>query len=120
LYGCIQYLEYIKDEEGVLPSPRNIDFVRNYSIPRNQKQVLQFIGLASYFSWFIPNFSLIAKPLHYLLKKYVQFVFGNTEQNAFDTLKNQLSKGPYLVYIHRSPKQLHCDGSTYGYGSVLL
>ncbi|KAL4149769.1 hypothetical protein QTP88_003637 [Uroleucon formosanum] len=121
LYGCIEYLGYIIDKVGVRPSPRNIDSVKNYPILKNQKQVRQFIGLASYFRRFIPNFSLIAKPLHNLLKKDVQFVFGNAEQCAFDTLKNQLSEAPLLsIYSVSVETELHCDASSYGYGSVLL
>ncbi|KAL4123256.1 hypothetical protein QTP88_015463 [Uroleucon formosanum] len=108
-------------EVGVRPSPRNIDSVKNYPIPKNQKQVRQFIGLASYFRRFIPNFSLIAKLLYNLLKKDVQFVFGNAEQCAFDTLKNQLSEAPLLsIYSVFVETELHCDASSYGYGSVLL
>lgn len=121
LYSCIEYLGYIIDEVGVRPSPRNIDSVKNYPVPTNQKQVRQFLGLASYFRRFIPNFSLIAKPLHNLLKKEIQFVFGNAEQCAFDALKNQLSEAPILsIYSPSAETELHCDASSYGYGSVLL
>ncbi|KAL4147807.1 hypothetical protein QTP88_002156 [Uroleucon formosanum] len=121
LYECIEYLGYIIDEVSVCPSPRNIDSIKNYPIPKNQKQVRQFIGLASYFRRFIPNFSLIAKPLHNLLKKDIPFVFGNAEHCAFNTLKNQLSEAPILsIYTPSAETELHCDASSYGYGSVLL
>ncbi|KAL4090673.1 hypothetical protein QTP88_025467 [Uroleucon formosanum] len=123
LYEYIEYLGYIIDEVGVRPSPRNIDSVKNYPIPKNQKQVRQFIGLASYFRRSIPNFSLIVKPLHNLLKKDIPFVFGNAEQCVFNTLKNQLSEAPILsIYSPSAKTELHCDASSYGYGygSVLL
>lgn len=121
LFNRIEYLGYIVDEVGVRPSPRNIDSVLNYPVPKNQKQVLQFIGLASYFRRFIAKFSLIAKPLHDLLKKDTTFVFGDVEQRAFDTLRDQLSKAPVLsIYSLTADTELHCDASSYGYGSVLL
>jgi len=96
LYDSIEYLGYVINESGVRPSPRNIDSVTNYPVPKNQKQVRQFIELASYFRRFISNFSLVAKPLHDLLKKDTQFVFGEAEQFSFDTLKKKLSEMPIL------------------------
>lgn len=112
---------YVINGSGVCPSPRNIDSVTNYPVPKNQKQVRQFIGLASYFRRFISNFSLVAKPLHNLLKKDIQFVFGEAEQCSFDTLKKKLSEMPILsIYSPSAETELHCDASSYGYGSVLL
>ena len=94
LYTSIEYLGYIINEFGVRPSSRNIESVKNYPTPKNQKQVRQFIGLASYFRRFIANFSLIAKPLHTLLQKNVDFYFGDDEQRAFNTLKDKLLESP--------------------------
>lgn len=87
LYNRIEYLGYIIDEVSVCPSPRNIDSIVNYPVPKNQKQVRQFIALASYFRRFIAKFSLIAKLLHDLLRKDAIFVFSAIEQHAFDTLR---------------------------------
>lgn len=121
LYTSIEYLGYIINEFGVRPSPRNIESVKNYPTPKNQKQVRQFIGLASYFRRFIANFSLIAKPLHTLLQKNVDFCFGEDEQCAFNTLKDKLLESPILcIYSPTAITELHCDASSYGYGSVLL
>ena len=121
LYDNIEYLGYVINESGVRPSPRNIDSVTNYPVPKNQKQVRQFIGLASYFRRFVSNFSLVAKPLHNLLKKDTQFIFGEAEQYSFDTLKKKLSETPILsIYSPSAETELHCDASSYGYGSVLL
>jgi len=81
LYDSIEYLGYVINESGVRPSLKNIDSITNYPVPRNQKQVRQFIGLASYFRRFISNFSLVAKPLHNLLKKILN-LFSATPNSA--------------------------------------
>jgi hypothetical protein len=121
LYTSVEYLGYIINELGVRPSPRNIESVKNYPTPKNQKQVRQFIGLASYFRRFIANFSIIAKPLHTLLQKNIDFYFGDDEQHAFNTLKDKLSESPILcIYSPTAITELHCDASSHGFGSVLL
>jgi len=100
LYTSVGYFGYVINELGVRPSPRNIESVKNYPTPKNQKQVRQFIGLAGYFRRFIANFSIIAKPLHTLLQKNIDFYFGDNEQHAFNTLKEKLLKSPILCIYY--------------------
>jgi len=63
------YLGYRVSSEGIQPNPKNVAIVKNYPIPSNQKELHNFIRLASYFRRSIPDFALIAKPLYQLLKK---------------------------------------------------
>jgi len=73
-----------------------ISAVKNYLIPRNQKNVLSFIGLASYFRKFIKGFAIMAAPLYKLLKKDNKFIFGEAELKAFKTIKSKLTESPVL------------------------
>jgi len=43
----------------------------DYRVPRSQRQVQQFLGLANYYRRFVHNFAEIAKPLHRLTEKTV-------------------------------------------------
>ena len=38
--------------------------VSDWLVPRNAKELHSFLGLVSYYCWFIPNFAHIAKCLH--------------------------------------------------------
>ncbi|KAL7302819.1 hypothetical protein TKK_0004857 [Trichogramma kaykai] len=92
----VVYLGHVLSEEGVRCDPRKLDAVRKFPTPRNVKQVRQFLGLAGYYRRFIRNFANIAKPLTELQKKNRDFAWTETEQEALDTLKDLLCKGPIL------------------------
>lgn len=68
-YQEIEYLGYLINEHSIRPSLKHVDAMLNYPVPKSQKQVRQFLGLASYFRRFISNFSIIAKPFYDLVKK---------------------------------------------------
>ena len=68
-YSSIDYLGYTIDNTGIRPTKNGVEAVVNFPIPQNVRAVQSFIGLWSYFTKFVENFSLIAKPLYDLLKK---------------------------------------------------
>lgn len=80
------------------PDLDKIEAVRNAPIPQTKKQVRAFLGLAGFYRKFIPNFSAIAIPLSDLTKKGQpnRVVWTESQQKAFDTLKNMLSSRPKL------------------------
>lgn len=65
----VEYLGYIVNKHGIRASTKHVEAMLSYPIPKNQKQVRQFLKLASYIRRFICNFSVIAKPLYDLVKK---------------------------------------------------
>lgn len=104
-----------------MPSPENVKAILNYPYPRNTKEVHRFIGMASYFRRFVPNFSVIAKPLYDLIKKDSSFRFGPEENHAFDYLKHKLMSDPlWAVYSTHLETELHCDASASGFGAILV
>jgi hypothetical protein len=55
-----------------------------------------FIGLCNYYRIYVQDFSTIAHPLYALLKKDVAWTWSKKVQEAFNTLKEKLSKFPIL------------------------
>ena len=71
-------------------------------IPTNLKQLQSFLGLAGYFRKFIADFAIIANPLSDLTKKHDKFEIKEKQLNAFESLKNALSKNPVLnIFNHQ-------------------
>jgi hypothetical protein len=57
--------------EGITVDPGKVKEVWEWKLPTSVSEVRSFLGLASYYRWFIPNFSKIAKPITELLKREI-------------------------------------------------
>ena len=103
------------------------------------KEVHSFLGLASYYRRFIPQFAKWANPLHDLIhpvamkKTHARIRLPPLEQNlppfewtpshqeSFDRLKLALTSAPVLAYPnYEKPFLLETDASLKGLGAVLL
>jgi len=121
LQSRIEFLGYIIEAGNIYPSEKKTKAVMKFPGPTNVKRVQSFLGLTGYFRKFIPNYSLIARPLTNLLKSNSEFVFGENERLAFNQLKFALSNKPVLqLYKATLETELHTDASMHGYGAILL
>ena len=94
----VKYLGHIVSKDGIACDPEKTEAIQSWPVPNTVTQVRQFIGFASYYRKFIPNFSEIAQPLTSLTKKSVRFSWSQDCQKAFDTLKEKLASPPVLAY----------------------
>lgn len=117
----IRYLGHIIENGSIRPSDEKTKAVHGFPKPKKLKELRSFLGLTGYFRKFVPNYSLIAKPLTDLLKKNITFEFGPVEDAAFMTLKDKLCSEPVLkLFNPELVTELHTDASIDGYGAVLL
>ena len=116
----VEYLGHVVSTEGIKTDPKKAKAVSEFPTPSNVKEVCSFVGLASYYRKFIPNFSKIAGPLHALTKKDVAFIWTPECQSAFQALKQLLTTAPLLTYPKFDrPFMLETDASSDGLGAVL-
>ena len=116
----VEYLGFRVSGEGIIADPKKIEAVQNYPTPADVKQVRSFLGLASYYRRFIPNFSVIARPLYALTKKDAVFVWCDFCEEAFAQLKALLTQAPILAFPDfASSFRLETDTSGLGLGAVL-
>lgn len=92
----IEYLRYILFQNGITLSPRHTKAVQDFPQPRKVAEIHRFVGLTSYFRKFIKDYTVKAKPLQNLLRKFVEFDFDKNCLHAFQTLKNKLISSPIL------------------------
>ena len=127
--------------KGISANPEKVEKVRTWPVPKNIKEVQSFLGLASYYRWFIDKFAEKARCLHKLVgptsnkhrkaraKKEATtvsqtelriFEWTMKHQEAFDALKEALSTAPVLGYPDFSREFiLEIDASLNGLGAVL-
>ena len=129
-------LGHILSADGLLPNPEKVAKIKDWPTPKTPKEVHSFIGLASYYRRFIPNFAKWAGPLHALIvpasfKQKIrkgemkksdlpEFQWTPACQEGFDQLKKALMEAPVLEYPDYSkPFILEMDASLKGLGVVL-
>ena len=63
----VNFLGHILSKKGVSPNLEKVAKIKDWPIPKTPKEVHSFVGLASYYRRFIPNFAKWAGPLHGLI-----------------------------------------------------
>ena len=131
----ITYLGHIVSQEGIRTDPEKTEAIKSWPIPRTVKDVRAFLGFTGYYRRFIRNYARIARPLNDLLvghstakkdkakrprAKKSPFEWTDSQQKAFETLKERLTNRPVLAYAdYRCQFKLHTDASFTGLGAVL-
>ncbi|GJY10398.1 putative reverse transcriptase domain-containing protein, partial [Tanacetum coccineum] len=113
-------LELLKKEKFHV-DPSKIEAIKNWKAPITPSEIRSFLGLAGYYRHFIANFSKIAKPLTSLTQKNQKYVWGVEQEEAFQTLKNNLYDAPILSLPDGVEDfVVYCDASNQGLGCVLM
>ena len=143
-YTSVLFLGHILSAKGISANPEKVEKVKTWPVPKNFKEVQSFLGLASYYRWFIYKFAEKARCLHKLVgptsNKHRKartkrernnqttvsqiepriFEWMTKHQEAFDALKEALSTAPVLGDPNFSREFiLEIDASLNGLGAVL-
>jgi len=125
----VTYLGYTINKDGISPGGEKLTAVSNFPAPTSIKKIREFVGLANYFRFLIPNFARHAGVLTNLTKKTSGYSDGLLPEHAvqaFNYLKNKLVSAP-LVSHPRPGFQYHLstdaaagdDLNPGGFGAVL-
>ena len=116
----VEYLGHTISPQGLKTNSRIVEAVRAFPAPTNVKQVRQFLGMASYYRRFIPQFAKVAQPLHALTQKGARFLWSEECGEAFRALKDRLTNDPVLAYPDFDQDfTVETDASIRGLGAIL-
>ena len=105
---------------GIEVDRAKVEIISKLSSPISVKGVRSFLGHVGFYRRFIKEFSKIARPLTHLLVKDMPFIFSDECLQAFELLKEELTKAPVMVSPDwRQPFELMCDASDFAVGAVL-
>ena len=107
--------------EGVKVDEAKVDAIRDMPAPTDVEGVRRLCGMAQYMSRFIPDLAGALEPIRAVTRKDVPFVWSEECENAFNTLKKNLSESACLAYYDSSKELvIQADSSKHGIGAVLL
>lgn len=120
----LKYLGYVVNSKGLQVDPEKVEAILRFPPPTNKKEVKRFLGTASWYRRFVPNFSTLAGPLNKLTttskKRSTSFTWTPECEEAFSKLKNTLISAPVLSCPDfDQPFQVHTDASNFGVGGLL-
>ncbi|GKB92730.1 putative reverse transcriptase domain-containing protein [Tanacetum coccineum] len=117
----VHFLGHVVNQNGIHVDPSKIEAVKNWKTPTTPSKIRSFLGLAGYYRRFIANFSKIAKPLTSLTQKNKKYVWGVEQEDAFQSLKNNLCDAPLLRLLDGVEDfVVYYDASNQGLGCVLM
>ena len=117
----VPFAGFIVSESGVTPDPDNIICLQNVSPPKTQRQLKGFLGAIRQLQIFAPDLSHILRPLYDLTMKKNAFLWTDSQQQAFDKIKDLLKSDLKVTFFDSKKKSiLLCDASKlFGIGHAL-
>ncbi|CAI7890777.1 unnamed protein product [Closterium sp. NIES-54] len=121
LQDRLDFLGHVISADGVEIDPKKIATIQAWHASTNLTELQSFLGFVNYVLLFVSNMAKLTAPLTDLLRKGVEYTWGEKEQAAFSALKKKLCSLPVLriAYPHR-PFELITDASDIAVGAVLL
>lgn len=116
----IAFLGHIVTPNGVKPNPNKIKAIKDFPLPRTEKQIKSFLGLLGYYRKFIKDFAKLTKPFTECLRKDKRIILDSRYIETFETCKNLLINDPILQYPDFSKTfNLTTDASNFALGAIL-
>src|SRR5260370_9888180 len=88
---------------GLSTHAEKVKAITELATPINVRTLQSFLGMAIYFSHYIPGYTSLAAPLFELLKKGSKWEWGKDQEMAFHSIQCALASAPGLGH----PRQGH-------------
>jgi hypothetical protein len=117
----LHVLGHVVSRDGLRSATERIDAVRAVPFPRNARELRRFLGMTNYMRDYIPQYSMLAKPLSREVNNPVGEWPRREMKVAFEALKDAVSSQLSLAHLDYSvPIVVQCDASTLGLAGALI
>ena len=108
----LTFFDFALLSEGISPDPVKFDAIHNAPYPDTAKDVRGFLGLATYCSNFICNFSNLTQPLRDSTMKHATFRWTSQHAKSFQAVKSALKSSTVVAYLDQNKEtELVTDAS---------
>ncbi|XP_062575345.1 uncharacterized protein K02A2.6-like [Saccostrea cucullata] len=116
----VEYFGFIVSKEGIKPSPKKLEAIRNMEDPKSKKELQTWLGIVNYYRKFVPNMSTLSGPLTHLLAQDVTWTWTQECSEACAKIKDLLVSSQVMAHYNpHKPLELAVDASGYGLGAVI-
>lgn len=120
----VDFLGFTIDGTGILPSQDKISDIKHFEKPKDVSELRSFLGMLTFISPFIENFSHKTKPLRDLTKSNsgsFKSRWASEQQEAFEGLKKAVEQDIVKrgFFDEKDKTILYSDASPWGLGAVL-
>ncbi|XP_052131371.1 uncharacterized protein K02A2.6-like [Frankliniella occidentalis] len=117
----VKFLGHLWSKNNIRVDPQRVRAINAIAEPKSKNQLQKCLGTFNYLRNFIPQMAEIAAPLNQLLSSSVAFHWLPVHSQAFQALKDSISKAPVLATFDcKKPIILQADASQFGLGCCLL
>ena len=118
----ITFAGFIILGEGVRPDLTMTESIKKFPAPTNVSDVLSFLGLANQLGHLLPDLAQAMVIIQQLLRKDITFLWGNTQEKAFEKAKELLCSTQVVKPFDTAiPTKVLTDASRlYGLGYALI
>ncbi|CAI7802771.1 unnamed protein product [Closterium sp. NIES-54] len=119
LQDRLDFLGHVISSDGVEIDPKKIATIQAWHAPKKLTELQRFLGFVNYVRRFVPDTAKLTAPLTGLLRKGVEYTWGEKEQATFLALKKKKMCSPPVLRIadpHR-PFELVIDASNIAVGA---
>ena len=117
----LTFLGHVLDKHGISPDPDKTKAIVNMCTPRTPTELRRFLGMVNQLGKFTPRIAELSSPLRGLLSTKNTWVWGESQDQSFEAIKQELAKPTVLALYNLEAKTKVCaDASTFGLGAVLL
>ena len=107
-----KYLGFVITTKGIEIDPEKSEPLRNWQFSTTVREVRGFLGFTGFYRKFIPDYGVLARPLHHLTKDNTPFRFDKECQEAFCRIRDAILSPQVLRHWQPGlPTQIETDAS---------
>jgi hypothetical protein len=115
----VEFLRHIVSPTGLKVAASKVEEILSWPAPRNVAEIRAFLGLVNYVGGFIPGLTEHSSVLSSLTKKGVPFIWGTTQERAFENIRRLVDNTPVcrpVNYDNPDPIFVVADASNQAIG----